>query len=89
MFLQKDVKNLVSKHIFTRWQALLSCFDFEITQHKGRKKCSARFSYKKVFAGIKMSVRPSTKDQYGPPLGSQNVGSKRLSMMPPIASNVQ
>ena len=28
--LQKDVKNLVSKQIFARWQALLSNFDFEI-----------------------------------------------------------
>ena len=28
--LQKDVKNLVSEHIFSRWQALLSNFDFEI-----------------------------------------------------------
>nr|KYP66250.1 Copia protein [Cajanus cajan] len=29
------VKNLVSKHIFARWQALLSCFDFEIEHIKG------------------------------------------------------
>jgi len=28
--LQKDVKNLVSKQIFARWQAILSSFDFEI-----------------------------------------------------------
>ena len=28
--LQKDVKNLVSKQKFSRWQALLSNFDFEI-----------------------------------------------------------
>jgi len=28
--LQKDVKNLVSKQIFARWQAILSVFDFEI-----------------------------------------------------------
>ena len=34
--LQKDVKNLVSKHIFARWQALLSCFDFEIVHIKGK-----------------------------------------------------
>lgn len=33
--LQKDVQNLVSKHIFARWQSLLSCFDFEITHIKG------------------------------------------------------
>ncbi|CAJ2671410.1 unnamed protein product [Trifolium pratense] len=35
--LQKDVKNLVSKHIFARWQALLSCFDFDIEHIKGEK----------------------------------------------------
>lgn len=29
-FLQKDVKNLGTKHIFARWQALLVIFDFEI-----------------------------------------------------------
>ena len=28
--LQKDVKNLVSKQIFARWQAILSAFDFDI-----------------------------------------------------------
>ena len=33
--LQKDVKNLVSKEIFARWQALLSNFDFEIEFIKG------------------------------------------------------
>ena len=27
--LQKDVKNLVSKQIFARWQAILSVFDFD------------------------------------------------------------
>ena len=33
--LQKDVKNLVSKQIFARWQAILSAFDFEIEFIKG------------------------------------------------------
>ena len=33
--LQKDIKNLVSKQIFARWQALLSNFDFEIEFIKG------------------------------------------------------
>ena len=28
--LQKDVRNIVSKQIFARWQAILSVFDFEI-----------------------------------------------------------
>jgi len=34
--LLKDVENLVSKHIFARWQALLSCFDFSIEHIKGK-----------------------------------------------------
>nr|KYP66575.1 Enzymatic polyprotein [Cajanus cajan] len=33
--LQKDVKNLTSKQIFARWQAILSIFDFEIEYIKG------------------------------------------------------
>ena len=28
--LQKDVKNITSKHIFARWEAILSNFDFQI-----------------------------------------------------------
>lgn len=35
MFLQNDVKNLVSKEIFTCWQAILSVSDFEIEYLKG------------------------------------------------------
>ena len=33
--LQKDVKNITSKHIFARWQAILSNFDFQIEYIKG------------------------------------------------------
>jgi hypothetical protein len=33
--LEKDVKNIASKHIFARWQAILSIFDFEIEYIKG------------------------------------------------------
>ena len=33
--LQKDVKNITSKHIFARWQAILSNFDFQIKYIKG------------------------------------------------------
>ena len=36
-----------------------------------------------------MSVRPSSKDQYGPPLSSQHNSSIRSSMTPPTVSNVQ
>ena len=30
LVLQKDVKNIASKHTFARWQAILSNFDFQI-----------------------------------------------------------
>ena len=33
--MKKDIKNLVSKKIFARWQAKLSFFDFEIDYIKG------------------------------------------------------
>jgi len=33
--LQKDVKNLASKQIFARWQAISSVFHFEIEYIKG------------------------------------------------------
>ncbi|KAL4343202.1 hypothetical protein AHAS_Ahas11G0054800 [Arachis hypogaea] len=33
--LENDVKNLVSKQIFARWQSILSCFDFTIEHIKG------------------------------------------------------
>lgn len=31
----KDFKHDVSKQMFTRWQATLACFDFEIQYKKG------------------------------------------------------
>ena len=33
--LEKDVKSIISKQNFTRWQALLGNFDFEIEFIKG------------------------------------------------------
>ena len=33
--LEKDVKNLIAKQIFARWQAILSIFDFDIEFIKG------------------------------------------------------
>lgn len=36
---KKDVKNLVSKQIFTRWQAVLSVFDFDTAFIKGASNC--------------------------------------------------
>jgi hypothetical protein len=33
--LEKDVKNIVSKHIFAQWQSILSVFNFDIEYIKG------------------------------------------------------
>jgi hypothetical protein len=33
--LEKDVENIASKHIFARWQSILSIFYFEIEYIKG------------------------------------------------------
>ena len=41
--LQKDVKNLVSKQIFVRWQTILSSFDFDIEYIKGEKNSLTDF----------------------------------------------
>jgi hypothetical protein len=49
--LQKDVKNLVSKHIFARWQTLLSCFDFEIEHIQGIKNSLPDFLTREFLQG--------------------------------------
>jgi hypothetical protein len=49
--LQKDVKNLVSKHIFARWQSLLSCFDFEIEHIQGIKNSLPDFLTREFLQG--------------------------------------
>ena len=33
--IEKDVENTASKHIFARWQTILSVFDFDIEYIKG------------------------------------------------------
>lgn len=62
--LQKDVKNLVSKQIFARWQAILLAFDFEIELSKEIAILFRIFSCESfckeivtnfIFAGNKMS----------------------------------
>ncbi|KAA0058436.1 Enzymatic polyprotein [Cucumis melo var. makuwa] len=40
---EKDVKNLISKQIFARWQAILSCFDFKIEPIKGSENSLADY----------------------------------------------
>ena len=49
--LQKDVKNLVSKQIFARWQAILSTFDFEIEFIKGESNSLLDFLTREFLQG--------------------------------------
>lgn len=45
--LKKDVQNLASKYIFAIWQALLSCFDFEIQHIEGKNNALPNFLTRK------------------------------------------
>ena len=56
--LEKDVKNLVSKHIFTRWQALLSNFDFEIEFIKGENNSLPDFLSREFLQGKDSRCQP-------------------------------
>ena len=49
--LEKDVKNIVSKQIFARWQSLLSCFDFEIEFIKGKENSIPDFLTREFLQG--------------------------------------
>ena len=49
--LQKDVKNLVSKQIFARWQAILSVFDFDIQYIKGENNSLPDFLTREYLQG--------------------------------------
>ena len=41
--LQKDIKNIASKQIFAKWQAILSNFDFQIEYIKGENNSIPNF----------------------------------------------
>ena len=41
--IEKDVENIASKHIFARWQAILSFFDFDIEYIKGSQNAVPDF----------------------------------------------
>ena len=49
--LQKDVKNLVSKQIFARWQAILSAFDFDIQYIKSENNSLPDFLTREYLQG--------------------------------------
>ena len=52
--LQKDVKNLVSKHIFARWQSILSIFDFDIEHIQGIQNSLPDFLSREFLQGRDM-----------------------------------
>ena len=41
--IEKDVENIASKHIFARWQAILSVFDFYVEYIKGSQNAIPDF----------------------------------------------
>ena len=41
--IEKDVENIVSKHIFARWQAILSVFYFDVEYIKGSQNAIPNF----------------------------------------------
>jgi len=49
--LQKDVKNIVSKQIFARWQAILSAFNFDIEFIQGKDNSLPDFLTRKFLQG--------------------------------------
>ena len=49
--LQKDVQIFVSKQIFSRWQAILSVFDFEIEFIKGSSNVFPDFLSREFLQG--------------------------------------
>jgi serine/threonine-protein kinase RIO1 len=49
--LQKDVKNIASKQIFARWQAILSSFDFKIDYIKGESNSIPDFLTREFLQG--------------------------------------
>jgi hypothetical protein len=49
--LEKDVQNIASKHIFARWQAILSIFDFDIEYIKGSQNSIPDFLTREFLQG--------------------------------------
>ena len=49
--LENDVKNIISKQIFARWQALLSNFDFQIEFIKGENNSLSDFLSREFLQG--------------------------------------
>ena len=50
--LEKDVKNLASKQVFARWQAILCIFDFDIEFIKGSSNSLPDFLTREFLQGL-------------------------------------
>ena len=50
--IEKDVKNLVAKQQFARWQALLSIFDFQIEYIKGESNSLPDYLTREFLQGL-------------------------------------
>ena len=48
--IEKDVENIASKHIFARWQAILSVFYFDIEYIKASQNAIPNFLTREIFA---------------------------------------
>ena len=68
--LQKDVKNIASKHIFARWQAILSNFDFQIEYIKGENPIPNYLT--REFFRVHKTMAPKKKTQTPKPPESQS-----------------
>ena len=54
--IKKDIKNFASKQIFTRWQAELFAFNFEIDYIKGEYNFVTNFITREFLQGTSWSV---------------------------------
>ncbi|KAA0066179.1 Enzymatic polyprotein [Cucumis melo var. makuwa] len=66
---EKDVKNLVPKQIFARWQVILSCFDFKIESIKGNKNSLVDYLSKKHLLKTPLVMSLLTNLPDGTPAG--------------------
>ena len=62
LILQKDVKNIYSKHIFARWQAILSNFNFQIGYIKGENNSIPDFVTRE-FCRVHETMAPKKNTQ--------------------------
>lgn len=65
--LENDVENIISKHIFARWQVILSVLDFDIEYIKGSQNSTPDFFYLWIPALIMSKNKDNGKKINTPP----------------------